>query len=54
MIAPVLRFWKVFQRTDFGPAGEAARDELADFMTELDAQATRFVEKRDKQRAKAS
>jgi acyl-[acyl-carrier-protein] desaturase len=52
VISPVLRFWKVFQRDDFGPEGEKARDELAVFMTELDAQATRFVEKRDKQRAK--
>jgi acyl-[acyl-carrier-protein] desaturase len=53
VISPVLRFWKVFQRDDFGPEGEKARDELAVFMTELDAQATRFVEKRDKQRATA-
>jgi acyl-[acyl-carrier-protein] desaturase len=51
VVAPVLRFWKVFTRTDFGPEGEKARDELADFMTGLDAQATRFVEKRDRQRA---
>jgi acyl-[acyl-carrier-protein] desaturase len=49
-VAPVLRFWKVFTRTDFGPEGEKARDELAEFMTGLDAQATRFVEKRDRQK----
>ena len=53
VIAPVLRFWKVFTRDDLGPEGEQAREELAAFMTELDAQATRFVEKRDKQRAGA-
>src|SRR6476661_7234350 len=51
VISPVLRFWKVFTRDDLGPQGEQARDELAAFMAELDAQATRFVEKRDRQRA---
>ena len=54
VIAPVLRFWKVFSREDFGPAGEAAREELATFMAALDAQATKFVEKREKARARAS
>ncbi len=51
VISPVLRFWKVFTRDDLGPEGEKAREELATFMTELDAQATRFVEKRDRRRA---
>jgi acyl-[acyl-carrier-protein] desaturase len=50
VVAPVLRFWKVFTRTDFGPEGEKARDELAEFVTGLDAQATRFVEKRDRRK----
>jgi acyl-[acyl-carrier-protein] desaturase len=53
VLAPVLRFWKVFTRDDFGPEGEQARDEVATFLSELDAQAARFVEKRDRQRAKA-
>ena len=52
VISPVLRFWKVFTRDDFGPAGEEAREELARFMTTLDAQATRFVEKRARQQEK--
>ena len=51
VLAPVLRFWKVFTRDDFGPEGEKAREELARFMSGLDAQATRFVEKRERQRA---
>ncbi|WP_073391156.1 acyl-ACP desaturase [Jatrophihabitans endophyticus] len=50
VVAPVLRFWQVFSRTDFGPAGEQAREELAAFMAGLDAQASRFVEKRERQR----
>lgn len=48
---PVLRYWKVFDRPGLGPAGEQARDEIVTFMTDLDAHATRFVERRAKQRA---
>jgi acyl-[acyl-carrier-protein] desaturase len=54
VVAPVLRFWRIFTRDDFGPSGEQARDELARFMAGLDEQAARFVEKRDKQRATAA
>ena len=53
VIAPVLRFWKVFTRDDLGPAGERAREELADFMAGLDGQAARFVERRESRRASA-
>jgi len=54
VLAPVLRFWKVFTRDDFGPAGEQAREEVAAFMSALDVQAARFVEKRAKQRERAA
>ncbi|WP_375485313.1 acyl-ACP desaturase [uncultured Jatrophihabitans sp.] len=54
VIAPVLRYWKIFTRDDLGPAGEQARTELAEFMTALDGQASRFEEKREAQRAKAA
>ena len=54
VISPVLRAWKVFERTDLGPAGEKAREELALFLEGLDAQATRFVENRERQRARAA
>jgi acyl-[acyl-carrier-protein] desaturase len=54
VVAPILKFWQVFERTDLGPDGERAREELADFMAGLDAQATRFVEQRDKARARAA
>jgi acyl-[acyl-carrier-protein] desaturase len=54
VVAPVLRAWRVFERTDFGPAGEKAREELAEFLTGLDAQATRFVEMRERSRARAA
>ena len=52
VISPVLRAWKVFERTDLGPEGEKAREELAQFMVGLDAQATKFVESRDRMRAR--
>ena len=52
VVSPVLRAWKVFDRTDLGPAGEQAREELARFLEGLDAQATRFVEMRERMRAR--
>ncbi len=52
VITPVLRAWKVFERTDLGPEGEQAREELAEFLKDLDAQATRFVESRERLRAR--
>ncbi|SDN75255.1 acyl-[acyl-carrier-protein] desaturase [Klenkia soli] len=52
VVAPILRHWKVFERTGFGAQGEQAREELAQFMTGLDAQATKFVESRDRMRAR--
>ena len=52
VLQPVLRFWKIFDRSDFGPEGERARDEVAEFMVALDAQATRFEEQRARARAR--
>jgi acyl-[acyl-carrier-protein] desaturase len=46
VLAPVLRAWDVWDRTDLGPAGEAARERLAAFMSGLDATASRFEDKR--------
>jgi len=46
VLLPVLRAWNVFERTDFGPGGEAARDRLALFLEGLEAAATRFEERR--------
>jgi acyl-[acyl-carrier-protein] desaturase len=54
VVSPVLRAWKVFERTDFGPEGEQARAELAEFLTALDAQATKFVESRERARARSA
>ncbi len=47
VLLPVLRNVKAMERTDLGPAGEAAREELAALLDALDAAACRFEEKRD-------
>jgi acyl-[acyl-carrier-protein] desaturase len=52
VVSPILRTWKVFERSDFGPEGEKARDELAQFLTGLDEQATKFVDNRERMRAR--
>jgi acyl-[acyl-carrier-protein] desaturase len=54
VVMPVLRAWKVFEREDFGPAGEIAREELAEIVANLDVQATRFEDKREALRARMS
>ncbi len=54
VVAPVLKFWRVFERDDFGPAGEQARAELAEFLVTLDGQAARFVEQRERLLARAA
>ena len=44
---PVLRYWRIFERNDFGPEGELARQELATFLEGLQVQATRFDDRRE-------
>ena len=51
---PVLRHWNVFDREGFGPEGEKAREELATFLSALDDQASRFVERRSENRARVA
>jgi acyl-[acyl-carrier-protein] desaturase len=52
VIMPVLRHWNVFERTDLGPEGEQAREELGAFLADLDGQATKFVDRRAEARAR--
>jgi acyl-[acyl-carrier-protein] desaturase len=47
VVAPVLRFWKVFEVEGLTAEGEAARQELAEFMDSLEKQALRFEDKRE-------
>jgi acyl-[acyl-carrier-protein] desaturase len=42
----------VFGRTDFGPEGEKTREELSAFLEQLDKDATRFEEMRDRSLAR--
>ncbi|WP_162464589.1 MULTISPECIES: acyl-ACP desaturase [unclassified Mycolicibacterium] len=49
VLQPVLRFWRIFDRTDFGPEGERAREELAQFLDAVDERARFYEEKRQKQ-----
>jgi acyl-[acyl-carrier-protein] desaturase len=52
VISPVLRHWKVWDLENLSAQGEQAREELATFLSGLDAQASRFVEKREAKRAR--
>jgi len=54
VLGPVLRQVRAMERDDLSGDGEKAREELAEFLYGLDAQATRFVEKRDARLAKAA
>jgi acyl-[acyl-carrier-protein] desaturase len=54
VVVPVLKFWRVFDRTDLNGAGDKAREELLTFLAGLDAQATRFVEQRERTRARTA
>ena len=52
VVAPVLRFWNVFEIEGLSAEGEQARTELAEFMENLEKQALRFEDKRDMLKAR--
>jgi acyl-[acyl-carrier-protein] desaturase len=52
VVAPVLRFWKVFEVEGLSAEGEAARTELAELMDSLEKQALRFEDKREMLKAR--
>ena len=54
VVQPLLRYWKVFELEGLGQVGETARDELAAFLKNLSAQASRFEERRDAAAARAA
>jgi acyl-[acyl-carrier-protein] desaturase len=47
VVAPVLRAWKVFERTDLTGDGLKAREELAAFMKKAEHDAATFNDKRE-------
>ncbi|HSF26185.1 MAG TPA: acyl-ACP desaturase [Actinomycetes bacterium] len=52
VLAPILRKWKVWDVEGLSGEAEAARERLAAFLEELDIKASRFEERREKQRAR--
>ena len=46
ILQPLLRYWKVFDRTDLDPEAEHERERLARFMEKLDASARKFEDRR--------
>jgi acyl-[acyl-carrier-protein] desaturase len=52
VLSPVLRQWKVFELDGLSGDGEKAREELSEYLEELDTAATRFVERRAERRAR--
>ena len=52
VLSPVLRAWRLWDIEGLGGEAEKARDQIAEFMADLDAQATRFEEQRAARRAR--
>ncbi|WP_448222687.1 acyl-ACP desaturase [Gordonia iterans] len=48
VVMPVLKKWNIFDRNDFSAEGEKTREELAAFLEQLDKDAARFEEMRDR------
>ena len=54
IIWPLLRYWKVFERTDLDAEAEQARETLAQFLSKLDASAKKFEDRRAAKREQAA
>jgi len=52
VLTPVLRKWGVWNITGLDPEGEKARDELGEYMANLDAAATKFEDRLAERRAR--
>src|SRR6478735_1027164 len=52
VVMPVLRKWNVFERNDFTARGEEIRESLGKFLENLEGQATKFEEQRDRMLAR--
>ncbi|WP_068272553.1 acyl-ACP desaturase [Aldersonia kunmingensis] len=48
VVLPVIRKWNIFGRNDFGAEGEALRDRLDAYLTDLEGKTKRFEESRDR------
>jgi acyl-[acyl-carrier-protein] desaturase len=47
VVAPLLRYWRIFDLADLPPEAEAARDELATVLAELDRRVARLLSRRE-------
>ena len=54
VLMPVLRHWRIFERTNFSARGEAVREELHQFLRALDERASRFVARREQRQARTA
>ncbi|WP_033340452.1 acyl-ACP desaturase [Catenuloplanes japonicus] len=54
VLLPVLKKLKVLETPNLTDDGAKARDELGEFMAQLDSQATRFTDRREANRARAA
>ena len=54
VILPLLRHWAVFDLEGLNSEGEKARAELAEFLTQLSSQASRFEERRAEAQARVA
>jgi len=52
VVTPVLRKWRIFDRTDFSAVGEQRREQLAAYITDLEGQVLKFEEQRDRMLAR--
>ncbi len=52
VLMPILRTMNVFELKGFGPEGEASRQELGEFLDDLDRNARKFEERRDALKAR--
>ncbi|MQY23369.1 acyl-ACP desaturase [Nocardia macrotermitis] len=48
VVLPVLKQWRIFERNDFGPRGEQAREQLAAYLTKQESDVRKFEEQRDR------
>ena len=48
VVAPTLRKWQIFERTDFSPVGEQRREQLAAYLEKFEGQVLKFEEQRDR------
>ncbi|MEV0340108.1 acyl-ACP desaturase [Nocardia sp. NPDC050713] len=52
VVSPVLKKWDIFERNDFGPRGEQARERLGEFVDKLGRDVLKFEEQRDRMLAR--